>query len=186
MKNTEKEQSWPAVLDAVYSEYRHFMLRIAGSYIDDPQACEDVFHNAFLALIRNQARIMELTAPQLKAYLLLAVRHASIDYLRKERRMNLVDIPDGVLEELVSRPGESASASERSFRTVELYEVMRQLSVEDQTLLLGHYVVGLDSNELAQLLDCSPGGVRVKLHRANKRALALFSAVGLRLEDFLA
>jgi hypothetical protein len=28
--------------------------------------------------------------------------------------------------------------------------------------------------------------VRVKLHRANKRALALFSSVGLRLEDFLA
>ena len=186
MLSTEKEQSWPAILDGIYSEYRHFMLRIAGSYIDDPQACEDVFHNAFLGLIRNQERIMQLTTPQLKAYLLLAVRHASIDYLRKERRMNLVDIADGMLEELVCQPGESVSASERSFRTVELYEVVRQLPVEDQTLLLGHYVVGLDSNELAQLLDCSPGGVRVKLHRANKRALALFSSVGLRLEDFLA
>ena len=118
MLSTEKEQSWPAILDGIYSEYRHFMLRIAGSYIDDPQACEDVFHNAFLALIRNQERVMQLTAPQLKAYLLLAVRHASIDYLRKERRMNLVDIADGMLEELVCQPGESVSASERSFRAL--------------------------------------------------------------------
>ena len=186
MQTREKEQEPLATLDSIYSEYRNFMLSVARSYIDDAQISEDIFHNAFISLIRNQERVTKLSPPKLKAYLLLAVRHASIDYLRKERRMNLVDVSDDILMDLISKSREVLTESEMPFQTVEFYSIIRQLSAEDQTLLIGRYVVGLDSNELAQLLDCSPGGVRVKLHRANKRALALFSSVGLRLEDFLA
>lgn len=185
MQKTEKKQAGLTTLDAIYYEYRNFMLSIARSYIDDAQVCEDVFHNAFISLIRNQEKVTQLSKPKLKAYILLAVRHASIDYLRKERRMNLVDIPDDVLVELISKSREVLTKSEAPFQTVEFYSVIHQLSVEDQTLLIGHYVVGLDSNELAQILDCKPGNVRVKLHRANKRALAMFLSLGLHMEDFL-
>ena len=82
MEIREKEETQLATLDAIYSKYRNFMLSIARSYIDDAQACEDVFHNAFISLIRNQERITQLSPSKLKAYILLAVRHASIDYLR--------------------------------------------------------------------------------------------------------
>ena len=182
----EKEETQPAMLDEIYTKYRNFMLSIARSYIDDVQTCEDVFHNAFISLIRNQDRITQLSPSKLKAYILLAVRHASIDYLRKERRMNLVDVSDDVLMDLISKSREVLTASEMPFQRVEFYSVIRQLSTEDQTLLIGKYIVGLDSAELAQLLNCTSGAVRVKLHRANKRALALFSSLGLRFEDFWA
>lgn len=181
----EKEREQLAALDAIYLEYRNFMLSIARSYIDDPQICEDIFHNAFISVIRNQERVIQLPPPKLKAYLLLAVRHASIDYLRKERRMNLVDISDDVLMDLIAKSRDVLTTSEMPFQTVEFYAVVRQLPTEDQTLLIGKHIVGLDSNELAQLLDCNPGTVRVKLHRANKRALELFTSLGLRFEDFL-
>ena len=185
MKIREKEETQLAMLDAIYSKYRNFMLSIARSYVDDAQACEDVFHNAFISLIRNQERLTQLSPPKLKAYIILAVRHASIDYLRKERRMNLVDVSDDVLMDLISKSREVLTTSEMPFQMVEFYSVIQQLPEEDQTLLIGKYVVGLDSEELAQLLDCKPGTVRVKLHRANKRALALFSSLGLHFEDFL-
>lgn len=181
----EKEETQLAILDAIYFKYRNFMLSIARSYIDDAQACEDVFHNAFISLIRNQERITQLSPPKLKAYILLAVRHASIDYLRKKRRRNLVDVSDDVLMDLISKSREVLATSEMPFQQVEFYSVIRQLPTEDQTLLIGKHVVGLDSEELAKLLDCNSGAVRVKLHRANKRALALFSSLGLRFEDFL-
>ena len=185
MKIIEKEREPLAKLDMIYSEYRNFMLSIAKSYIDDAQVCEDVFHNAFISVIRNQERVTQLPPPKLKAYLLLAVRHASIDYLRKERRMNLIDVSDDVLMDLISKSREVLTTSEIPFQAVEFYSVIRQLSAEDQTLLIGKYVIGLDSNELAQILDCNSGTVRVKLHRANKRALALFTSLGLRFDDFL-
>ena len=185
MKIREKEREQLAMLETIYSTYRNFMLSIAQSYIDDPQVCEDVFHNAFISIIRNQERVIQIPPPKLKTYLFLAVRHASIDYLRKERRMNLIDVPDDVLMDLIAKSQESLSPSELPLLTVELYSVIRQLPIDDQTLLIGKHIVGLDSNELAQILNCSSGAIRVKLHRANKRAFELFTSLGLHLEDFL-
>ena len=181
----EKEQEQQVTLDTIYLEHRNYMLSIARSYIDDAQVSEDVFHNAFISVIRNQERVMQLPLPKLKAYLLLAVRHASIDYLRKERRMNLVDVSDDVLMYLIANSRDVLTTSEMPFQTVEFYEVIRKMPTEDQTLLIGKHIIGLDSNELAQILDCKPGTVRVKLHRANKRAFELFTSLGLRFEDFL-
>ena len=181
----EKEQARLATLDAIYLEYRNYMLSIARSYIDDAQVSEDIFHNAFISVIRNQERVIQLPPSKLKAYLLLAVRHASIDYLRKERRMNLVNVSDDVLRYLIATSQEVLTTSEMPFQTVEFYEVIRKIPTEDQTLLIGKHIIGLDSNELAQLLDCKPGTVRVKLHRANKRALELFGSLGLSFEDFI-
>lgn len=181
----EKEREQQVTLDTIYLEHRNYMLSIARSYIDDAQVSEDIFHNAFISVIRNQERVMQLPPPKLKAYLLLAVRHASIDYLRKERRMNLVDVSDDVLMYLIANSREVLTTSEMPFQTVEFYEVIRKMPTEDQTLLIGKHIIGLDSNELAQILDCKPGTVRVKLHRANKRAFELFTSLGLHFEDFL-
>jgi len=178
----EKEQK--AFLNDVYYKYQNVMLRIAKSYIDDSRICEDMVQNAFLSLLRNKKVVMKLPAPKLKAYIILATRHACIDYLRKERRMNLLDIPDNILLEMVDKSRARLSESDMPFRTVEFYSVIHQLPAEDQTILLGHYIAGLDTEELAHMLGCSPNTLRVRLHRARKRALALFQTLGLRMEDF--
>ena len=185
MQILEKENAGIKRLENIYSEYRNFMLSIARTYIDDTQICEDVFHNAFNSLIRNKEIVTQLSPPKLKAYILLAVRHACIDYLRKERKIQLLDVPDDALIDILMKSKDGLSKFEMPFQMVEFYSLLRQLSAEDQTLLIGSYIVGLDSEELAQILDCKSGNVRVKLHRAKKRALAMFSALGLRMEDFL-
>lgn len=181
----DKVQEQEEFLNNIYREYRRLMLRIARTYTDDAQACEDIVHNGFMSVIRNKEKIFEFPKPKVKAYIILATRHASIDYLRKERRMNMVDIPDDILVDLISRSQERLTGSEIPFRTVEFYTLIRKLPEEDQTLLIGHYMVGLDGNELARLVGCKPDTLRVKLYRARKRALAMFKSLGLRLEDFI-
>lgn len=185
MQIKRKREVVTTELDTIYRQYRNFMLSIAKFYISDAQVLEDVFQTAFISLIHNQKTISNLSPEKLKTYILLTVRHVSIDYLRKVRSLNEADIPDDVIMELLGKSKDVLSASERPFQTVEFYSVIGQLPVEDQTLLIGKYIVGLDSNELAKLLDCTPGNVRVKLHRANKRALEMFSSLGLSMEDFL-
>ena len=183
MKSKLSEKS--TELDEIYHQYRNYMLSIAKSYVDDAQASEDVFHNAFISLIHNQKTIAKLPPAKLKAYILLTVRHVSIDYLRKERKLNVETVPDNVLMALMEKSKNALSASELPFQMVEFYSLIERLPMEDQTLLIGRYIVGLDSNELARFLHSTPGNIRVKLHRANKRALELFSSLGLRMEDFL-
>ena len=67
MRIREKEREQLEMLDVIYSKHRNFMISIARSYIDDPQICEDVFHNAFISVIRNQDRVTQLPPPKLKA-----------------------------------------------------------------------------------------------------------------------
>lgn len=183
MYKGQKEDS--SFLAAAYQEYRNFMLSITRKYIGETTACEDVFHNAFIYLIRNEERLQQLPPAKLKAYILLVTRHASIDYLRKERKMNMLDLPDDVLLDLLAKSPKTRSVSEAPFLSVELYAILRELSAEDQTLLIGHYVIGLDTTELADIIGCSPGALRVKLHRVRKHVFEKFTAAGLRFEDFI-
>lgn len=181
----EKKKERSSFLETVYWDYRKFMLSIAGRYLGNTAACEDVFHNAFISLIRNEERLQQLPPAKQKVYILLATRHASIDYLRKERKTSILDLPDDVLLDLLAKSRETQLSSEAPFMSVELNSLLRELSTEDQTLLIGHYVVGLDTTELANLIGCSPGALRVKLCRVKKRTFETFTAAGLRLEDFI-
>ena len=185
MIHIHRKKSSDAFLDVLYRDYRKLMLSIARIYVGDTHLSEDVVHDAFISLIRNEDRIKTLSTPQLRAYIVLTVRHASIDYLRKERKMNLADMSDDVLLDLISKSGEVKSLSMAPFQTVEFRAVMQQLSEEDQILLVGRHFIGLNSEELAGILGCTSGAVRVKLHRAGKRALELFKSQGLSMEDFL-
>lgn len=183
MNKAQKEET--PFLTTVYQKYRNFMLSITRKYIGDNTACEDVFHNAFIYLIRNEERLQQFPPAKLKAYILLVTRHASIDYLRKERKFNMLDLSDDVLLDLLAKSREIQISSKTPFMMVELYALLRELSAEDQTLLIGHYVIGLDTTELADIVGCSPGALRVKLHRVKKRAFEKFTAAGLRFEDFI-
>ena len=180
----EKMRMQETRLNEIYTRYRQFMLSITRIYIDDAHLCEDMVHNAFTSVILNKEKICEFPEPVVKAYIVLATRHACIDYLRKERRQNLVDLPDDILIELLSRSQERLSDSQAPFKMVEFYSVIKKLPVEDQTVLIGHHVIGLDTRELAKLVGCKPDALRVKLYRARKRALELFKSLGLRMEDF--
>ena len=185
MYNRQKDPVHSSFLEATYQQYRNFMLSIIRKYVGNSVACEDVFHNAFICLIRNEERLHQLNPAKLQTYLLLTARHASIDYLRKEHKANTADLSDDILLDLLAKSPEAQFVSNSPYMVTELYILLRELSAEDQTLLIGHYIVGLSTVELADFLDCSPGALRVKLHRAKKRALDKFTAAGLHLEDFI-
>lgn len=182
INSIQEEQPASCFFNALYCEYRNLMLSLVQAYVDDPQACEDILQNAMLSLSGNQKRIEELPRSKQKAYILLAVRHACFDYLRKEKKISISDTPDAVLAGLLA---ESPELPETPFKAEAFFAAVRQLSMADQTLLIGHYIVGLNSGELAQFFGCTSGAARVRLHRARKRARELFSAMGLSLEDFL-
>ena len=179
MRRIEEERQKSLFLESIYCEHRNLMLSIAQKYTKDAAASEDVFHNAFICLIRNEKKLQQLSPPKLRAYILLAIRHASIDYLRK------VDLSDDVLLDLLAKSRRFQMASQAPFQSVELFALIQELSLEEQTLLIGHYIVGLDTKELAEMLDCSHSALRVKLHRVKKRVFERFTSSGLNIGDFI-
>jgi RNA polymerase sigma factor (sigma-70 family) len=86
--------------------------------------------------------------------------------LRKTRRDH-VDLEVSSLDELVSSPSKQMGKQQELAR---LRAALRELPVDQQTLLELHYWHELSPAELAEVFATTPGSIRVRLLRA-RRAL---------------
>jgi RNA polymerase sigma-70 factor, ECF subfamily len=81
-------------------------------------------------------------------------------------------IADGLLErrgrERALEPHHDAAA-ERDPAVVELLDLLGGLSAQQRACVVLHYVAGLPAGRIAEVLDTSPGTVRVQLHHARER-----------------
>ena len=181
MKGILQEELSGFSLESVYRRYRNIMLWAAEKYVG-PNDCEDIFHEAFMKVIRAAQTLAQLPPPKMKMYILLIVRGTAIDFLRREQRYLQVDLEDGVLQNLLtSEPGQTVGAYGRT----ELLEMMHALPQEEQSLLIGKYYLGLSSKELTDLIGGTDTGMRTKLHRARKKLFDAWTESGLHMEDFL-
>lgn len=56
----------------------------------------------------------------------------------------------------------------------QFHKAFAKLSMEDQRLLEGRYILDMDDEALAESFHCKPASVRMKLTRARRRAMKLF------------
>lgn len=181
MRRLLQEAQTTFSLESIYLRYRPLMLWSAEKYVG-PNDSEDIFHEAFMKVIRVASTLQQLPPPKMKMYILLIVRGTAIDFLRKEQRYLRADLEDGVLQNLLSStPGQTMGAYGRA----ELLEMMRALPQDEQSLLIGKYYLGLSSKELTELIGGTDTGMRTKLHRARKKLFDAWTNAGLHMGDFL-
>lgn len=181
MKGILQDQQTVLPLEAIYLRYQNLMLWAAERFVG-PNDCEDIFHEAFMKVIRAGPTIQQLPPPKMKLYVLLVVKGTAIDFLRKENRYLQADVEDDVLHSLITHESNRAVGA---YGRVELLEMMRILSQEEQSLLLGKYCLGLSSKDLTELVGGTDTGTRSKIHRARKKLFDEWTKSGLRMEDFL-
>ena len=172
-------------IEALYTQYRGRLLRLVHTYISDPAALEDVFHDAFVCIIQKAELLSQMPKPKLEAYLCMIVRGVSVDYLRKNHGIQVVDLEDSVLLELINkqqlRDGDIPDAGQAT----ELFMMLRSIPAEDQVLLWGKYYLELSTKELSQLTGYPPATVRSKVYRAKHDLFAQWQAQDLHWEDFI-
>lgn len=179
--HTQQIQSF---LETLYEQYKGIMLRTIRKYLGYSSSGEDVFHEAFIRIIKKADLLIDMPSNKLEAYILLVVRSVSIDHLRKTHRVVHVDTTDESILDLFYQQSLNAEPSIDQFNKVELSIMMQKLPLEDQMLLIGKYYLGLSTIELVQIIGGTSTGVRTKLHRAKKRIFEEWSNSGLKMEDF--
>lgn len=185
MQDIPQQQNIRRFLEDLYEKYRIPLLRIVRKYIGASNACEDVFHEVFIRIIKNAEKLYLFSEPKLEAYIFLVARGVSFDYLRKHYRHKQVDVADDdLLDHLIQQEQQELNAL-NAFDKIHLAEMVKSLPAEDQLLLIGKYYLGLDVNELVVITGGTPTAVRSKLHRAKKKAFQEWSQAGLSMEDFL-
>lgn len=115
---------------------------------------EEVVQESFLKLWKQEYPKFENYYP--KAWLYKVSRNMAIDYLRKNKRIEL----DDQLEEILGRP----CVSEELFDASVIMQEIEKLPKVQQEVLVLRFTKELSYKEIAEILNLTPTNVGVKIH----------------------
>lgn len=133
-----------------------YLVRMTG----DPHAAEDLVQEAFLRLLRSQKRFT--AKGRFRAWLFRIGHNLAHDHLQSGR--SLVAIDDA--GELGVESTSALDCIEEAEARRSLEAVVAALPPQHREVLLLRAVEGLSNEEVAVVLGCSHGAVRVRIHRA--------------------
>lgn len=137
--------------------YRFFETKF-GSDVDE------LVQSTFLACVRAKNNFRGDSS--FATYLFTIARHELYRVLSERRRdLDRLDFEVSSIAELAPTPRTRIAASEDRAR---LLRALRELPVEQQTLLELHYWEGLGANELAEIFEMVPVTIRSRLSRARE------------------
>ncbi len=150
----------------IYSTYTKLMMSVAMSVLHNPALAEEAVQEAFLKIAKNISAFSSAECNKTAGLVVIIVRNASIDLLRKERRQAAVSYDDGVLQ-----GGPDGAPDVSGLLGGGLSEVLNTLSELEcgcRDILTLKYVYGYKNAEIAKLLGITEQNAAVRLFRARK------------------
>jgi RNA polymerase sigma-70 factor (sigma-E family) len=147
----------PDSLAALHGEHYRPLVRLASLLIDDQGVCEELVQDAFVAVWRRRAALLD--PDRLPAYLRSAVLNGARSHLRKRevRRRHRAPEPAAVPS------AEAGAVAAEETRTV--VAALRALPDRQREVLALRYYLDLSEAEIASTLGISPGSVKTHAHR---------------------
>lgn len=162
-------------IEEIYTKYKRLMYATAGKFTKNVEDQKDIVQTGMERLIRifsvPTARKRCISA----GYIVFTIRSVAIDFLRKQSRDEgkRISLDDDQLSEISSTDRALEKLLQSSEDAQQLWQLWPRLSAEDRILLEGKYILDYSDEELAFILECKPGSVRMKLTRARRRAAKL-------------
>jgi len=157
--------------DAVASLYRRYVqaiTRYIAYRVSDPAVIEDITSDVFLRMVEGLPRYQFTGAP-FEAWLYRIASARVIDYYRQQNRQ-----AGQSLEEELSKGLASLEINVQEREEVdELRAALRQLTDEQQTILILRFVERKSHEEVAHFLNKSVDAIATSQHRALKRLAEL-------------
>jgi RNA polymerase sigma-70 factor, ECF subfamily len=159
--------------EALHQRLEPSIKRYVRRLIADPQTCEDIVQDTFLALYLNLSKIEPLS--NLRPYVFRIARNACYDLLRKHRRYDEVSIDEDEREggrlSFDLRDAHSTPPDDVAhwlLLKLEVEEVIDRLPPDQREVLLLYCEEEMTYAEIAETLDISIGTVKSRLFYAKK------------------
>ena len=157
-------------MEDTYQQYSRLMFYISKNYTANPYDQEDIVQKSVEKLMKKVDTLRRLEHKARCAYIAQCVQNTAIDHLKDEKRKMkyeaaILDEKNEVLSFSI-HPEEIVQDNELR---KELLEAFHALTEQDKMVLYGKYFMEISSTDLAKLLHCSSGNVRVLSHRAIQR-----------------
>ncbi len=145
----------------VIAEHQDHAYALAVTILGDPDEAADAVQEAFVRLWRRGGHVPDAAV---RPWLLKVVHNLCLDQLRRRKLVAKHwgrSDPDA-LPNLRAAPAPAAAPELPD----SLAAALEQLPPRTRSMVMLHYCEGLPLAEIAELLDTTPGAVKVALHRA--------------------
>ena len=149
------------------------LLNFAFQYVRAKEIAEEVVSDVFVKLWNKRSEITKIENAE--AYLFIAVKNGSLNYLEKFSLMQVCPIPEGSRSELVNlnNPQKELEWKELLFK---MDEAISTLPGECQKIFRLSKEEGFRAKEVAEILNISPRTVETQLYRAIRKIDEILSS----------
>jgi RNA polymerase sigma-70 factor (ECF subfamily) len=157
----------------LYDRYQPKIYRFIFLKVSHREEAEDLTHQVFLNAWKNVERYTDQGFP-FSSWLFRIARNKVIDYYRTKKTTLDIDV---IPEEIVGiAEQDSQQDAENTLQLEKVYRALQQLSEEQKEVLILRFIQELSYDEVAEIMDKSPGTVRVLQHRGIKRLQTLLKS----------
>jgi RNA polymerase sigma-70 factor (ECF subfamily) len=153
----------PPELEEIFRQHHGSVMRAAYRITGNASDAEDVLQTVFMRLVRRPADAPPMG--NVAAYLHRSAVNAALDLVRDRHEGKYV-----ALEPHEPHLASAAAAPDQQQEARELRDFIRRaiarLASRTAEVFALHYFEGYSNPQIADMLDLSPGGVAVTLHRA--------------------
>ncbi len=162
--HSKKKEEPEETFNYIYVKYKPLVTFIVAKYIKNDADIEDIVQNSFIEFFND----VENLRSTIKSYLTVSCKHNALDFLKKNKKITLVDIDtlDCLLDE--------NSFSEQKLLANEKYNCLVQelngaLSKEEAQIILFHLSDDLKFDDIALKLNRNVKTIKTKYYRAIKK-----------------
>jgi len=154
----------PDAFRVLFETYKDRVYSIALRYSGNEATAMDIAQETFLKLL---SRIGDFRGEaSFESWLYRLVVNGCLDQQRRGRR--LAPFLDGLLDVVCASAESALHRLMRAERDQRVQEVVGKLSPEQRIVVVLRYTEGFSYEEIAEILNCSPGTVASRLNRAHK------------------
>lgn len=156
-----------AKFERVYNKYRYLMLHVANKILQNHHDAEDAVHQAFIAVIENLEKKIEVDSPKTRSYLVIITERKAIDLMRYNNRRQTLELNEDIAGVEIPFEMDNPVAT-----------AIAKLPAHYREVLLLRFNNGFTTREIASILSISNSGVRKMIVRAKKALQELLEKEG--------
>ena len=162
----ESDREW---FHNFYIEHRKLMMVTAEYYLSSRQDADDVVSDSLVALFQKMDTLRSMDENALRYYIIRTVRNTAFNHMRKAKQTNLhfLHVSDSVKENMADESNVEVLVLCRDDLDM-VRDVVRDLPEKEREAVFLRFEDGLDSEEIARIMDVSTNSVYRYINRARE------------------
>lgn len=152
--------------EVLVTRHQRSVYNLANRFLNDEGEAEDIAQEVFLRVYRAAGTY----SPQAKftTWLYTIVKNLCFNVLRKKRLSKITSLDDETMPEIASNDDDPSEILSRAQLKAKVIRAVSALPHNLRIAVVLQKFHGLSCEEIANILECSPNAVKLRIHRAKQ------------------